>query len=65
MESESVDVLGDRVPMRQRREIAIEFDGPWHFMKKGKESKDRVGPIDARTRKNRRPSSPQLMPNSE
>jgi hypothetical protein len=32
------------------RKIAIEFDGPKHFMKKMKGSSDLAGPIDARTR---------------
>lgn len=33
-----------------RRDIAIEFDGPWHFMRKKHDSKACVGPIDGRTR---------------
>ena len=29
--------------------LAIEFDGPWHYMRKASGSTDRVGPTDART----------------
>jgi hypothetical protein len=36
--------------MPTAKDIAIEFDGPWHFLRKRKETIYRVGPLDARTR---------------
>jgi hypothetical protein len=40
----------DKHKFGRKREIAIEFDGPWHFMRKTRGSTDKVGPMDARTR---------------
>ena len=36
--------------MPRTKDIAIEFDGPWHYMRKEKGNLNRVGPIDVRTR---------------
>jgi hypothetical protein len=53
----TVDIAIDLSDMRSlslrtatEMKVAVEFDGPWHFMRKGIGSADIVGPIDVRTR---------------